>query len=117
LIERVVEEGEVGNHSQKTASLDKWVQNTVKRLVEAYRLLLDEKINLEKKIFGLAAACGTNDDTETMGELVSLVNFSCFIRVRFVYQHCVLQDRAQGIERPGFTLSVQSLCNTEQTNE
>jgi len=92
---------------KKNVSLDKWTQDTLNRLAGDYKLLIDGKSSLQEEIFGLAKECGAHDNMETMYELISLIQFPCFLRFRFVHQYAVLRDRKQNIERPAFTGTFQ----------
>lgn len=109
LTEKASEESDTQSYLKKTASLDKWTKNTLKRLAAEYKLFLDGKTNLEEEISGLAEECGANDNIEDMNELISLVNFQSFVRFRLVNRQIMLKEKAQGIERPVFTMEASQL--------
>lgn len=64
--------------------LDRKTQIATDTLASAYSRLLNEKDHLQREIFNMAKERGVFNDIDSLEEVVSLFNFDCFPRVRFV---------------------------------
>ena len=64
--------------------LDRKTQIATDTLASAYSRLLKGKDQLQSKIFNMAKERGVFNDIDSLEEVVSLFNFDCYPRFRFV---------------------------------